>query len=119
MPSLTKAHGKTIGQFEAVGRTVYQYELASVGMDTTPNIVGSNFQKIINACQQYGTVEMIGQVSYGADGQASATKVVLFLSGNEVGVHPLAADLTAANTGAAQNCTVTLIATYTAPGTAV
>ena len=112
MPSLTKAHGQQGDRFQAVGRTVYQYLIVAVGMDTTPYAVDSNFQKIVRAMQQYGTIEMIGQQGYDAAGAGSATKCTVFMSGNEDGVHPVDSDLTAVKTGAANNVTLTKVASY-------
>jgi hypothetical protein len=116
MPALTPANGAQADRFQAVGRTVYQYEIAAVGMNTTPYAVGSNFQKIIRAMQQYGTIEMIGQQGLDAAGQASVTKCTVFMSGNEDTVHPVDADLTAAKTGAANNVTLVKIAEYNYQG---
>ena len=116
MPDVTKAHGGTSDRFQAVGRTVYQYLIDAVGMNTTPYAVGSNFQKIVQSMQRYGTIEMVGQQGLDAAGGAAATSCTVFMSGNEDGVHPVDADLTAAKTGAAQNVTLTKVAEYTAQG---
>ena len=116
MPNVTKDHGGTSDRFQAVGRDVYQYLIEATGLNTTPYAVDSNFQKVIRAMQQYGTIEMVGQVGYDGAGGAAATSCVVFMSGNEVGVHPLDADLTAAKTGASNNVTLTLTTTYTVAG---
>jgi hypothetical protein len=118
MPAITPVNGVTPDRFQAVGRTVYQYLIAATGLNTTPYAVGSNFSKIIRAMQQYGTIEMIGQVGKDGAGGTAATSCVVFMSGNEVGVHPLDADLTAVKTGASNDVTLTLTQTYTYQGTA-
>ena len=116
MPNVTRVNGSPFDRFEATGRTLYQYKIASATLGAAPYAVNSNYAKILTAMQQWGTIEILGRVGFNGNGGADANTAIVFMSGNEDTVHPVDADLTTAKTGAADNVTLTKLGEYTVQG---
>jgi hypothetical protein len=97
MPSVTKPNSFTQpDQFNT--RKLNCYTISCANVHVNYDLADSDFHKVVRAIQQYASVEILGVPSAGT--------FRIGITGNEDGVHPVDADLTAAKTGASQLATV-------------